>query len=66
MYNIEELYQEIIIDHNQKPRNFGKLPTATVTGEGYNPLCGDQITVYIEFEDKSIKAINFSGSGCAS
>ena len=65
MYNIEELYQEIIIDHNQKPRNFGKLATATASEEGYNPLCGDQVTIYIEFEDKVIKAIKFSGSGCA-
>ena len=62
MYDIEELYQEIIIDHSRNPRNFGKLDTANKTAEGYNPLCGDQITLYIELKDK---LINFSRSGCA-
>ena len=65
MYDIEELYQEIIIDHSRNPRNFGKLDTANKTAEGYNPLCGDQITLYIELKDKLINKIKFSGSGCA-
>ncbi|MBN17934.1 MAG: SUF system NifU family Fe-S cluster assembly protein [Chloroflexi bacterium] len=65
MYNLEELYQEVIIDHNQRPRNFGKLDSANKTAEGYNPLCGDQITLYIEFNDTVIKEIKFYGSGCA-
>ena len=54
MYDIEELYQEIIIDHSRNPRNFGKLDTANKTAEGYNPLCGDQITLYIELKDKRL------------
>ena len=65
MYDIEELYQEIILDHSRNPRNFGKLDSANKTAEGYNPLCGDQITLYIELEDKLINKIKFSGSGCA-
>lgn len=65
MYDIEELYQEIIIDHSRNPRNFGELDSANKTAEGYNPLCGDQITLYIELEDKLINKIKFSGSGCA-
>ena len=65
MYNLEELYQEVMIDHNQRPRNFGKLDSANKTAEGYNPLCGDQITLYIEFNDTVIKEIKFYGSGCA-
>ena len=65
MYDIEELYKEIILDHSRNPRNFGKLDSANKTAEGYNPLCGDQITLYIELEDKLINKIKFSGSGCA-
>ena len=65
MYDIEELYQEIILDHSRNPRNFGKLDSANKTAEGYNPLCGDQNTLYIELEDKLINKIKFSGSGCA-
>ena len=65
MYDIEELYQEIIIDHSRNPRNFGKLDTANKTAKGHNPLCGDQITLYIELKDKLINKIKFSGSGCA-
>ena len=57
--------QEIIIDNSRNPRNFGKLDTENKTAEGYNPLCGDQITLYIELKDKLINKIKFSGSGCA-
>jgi nitrogen fixation NifU-like protein len=65
MSDLRELYQEVIIDHNKNPRNFRKLEDADRTAEGYNPLCGDQITVYLKLEDDVIKEISFQGSGCA-
>ncbi len=65
MSDLSELYQQVILDHNKSPRNFRKLEGANRTAEGYNPLCGDQITVYVKFEDDVIKDISFQGSGCA-
>lgn len=65
MSELSELYQQVILDHNKKPRNFRKLETANRTAEGYNPLCGDQLTVYMELEDEVVKDISFEGSGCA-
>jgi nitrogen fixation NifU-like protein len=65
MSDLRELYQEVILDHNRRPRNFQKLDGANRTAEGYNPLCGDQITVYLRLEDGVIKDISFQGSGCA-
>jgi nitrogen fixation NifU-like protein len=65
MSELSELYQQVILDHNKKPRNFRKLETANHTAEGYNPLCGDQLTVYLDLEDDAIKDISFEGSGCA-
>ena len=65
MYDLQELYQEIVLDHSRKPRNFGKLEDATGTGEGFNPLCGDQITLYLKIEDDTISDIGFEGVGCA-
>ena len=65
MSDLRELYQEVILDHNKKPRNFHKLEGANRTAEGYNPLCGDQITVYIQLENGVIANISFHGSGCA-
>ena len=65
MSDLRELYQEVILDHNKRPRNFQKLEGANRTAEGYNPLCGDQITVYLSVEDNVIKDISFQGSGCA-
>ena len=65
MSNLSELYQEVILDHNKSPRNFRKLEDANRIAEGYNPLCGDQITVYIKLEGDVIKEISFQGSGCA-
>ena len=62
---LKELYQQVILDHNKSPRNFKKLETANHTAEGYNPLCGDKINVFVETEDKKIKDISFLGSGCA-
>lgn len=65
MSELSELYQQVILDHNKKPRNFHKLETANRTAEGYNPLCGDQLTVYMQLEDEVVKDISFEGSGCA-
>ncbi|MBI4546545.1 MAG: SUF system NifU family Fe-S cluster assembly protein [Ignavibacteriae bacterium] len=62
---LNELYQEIILDHNKSPRNFRKMPDATRKVEGYNPLCGDHYTVYVKLEDDIIKDISFEGAGCA-
>ncbi|MBK9316165.1 MAG: SUF system NifU family Fe-S cluster assembly protein [Acidobacteria bacterium] len=65
MSDISELYQQVILDHNKKPRNFRKLESANREQEGYNPLCGDQLTLYLEMDGKVIKDIGFQGSGCA-
>ncbi|MBL1142975.1 MAG: SUF system NifU family Fe-S cluster assembly protein [Proteobacteria bacterium] len=65
MFDIKDLYQEVIVDHNRSPRNFGKLDDANKTLEGFNPLCGDKLTLYLKTEDDTIKDISFDGSGCA-
>ncbi len=65
MSDLRELYQEVILDHNKKPRNFYKLEGANRMAEGYNPLCGDQFTVYLLLEDDVIRNISFEGLGCA-
>jgi nitrogen fixation protein NifU and related proteins len=65
MSELGDLYQQIILDHNKKPRNFQKLADANRTAEGFNPLCGDQIQLYVKLEDGWIRDIGFQGSGCA-
>jgi nitrogen fixation NifU-like protein len=65
MAELNELYQQVILDHNKKPRNFKRLETANREQEGYNPLCGDQITLYLEMDGELIKDVGFQGSGCA-
>ena len=65
MSELSELYQQVILDHNKKPRNFRKLETANHTAEGYNPLCGDQLTIYVNLEDDRVTDVGFEGSGCA-
>ena len=65
MSELSELYQQVILDHNKKPRNFRKIEPATHTAEGHNPLCGDQLTVYLNVEGNEIRDIAFEGSGCA-
>jgi len=65
MSDLRELYQEVIFDHNKKPRNFYKLEDANRKAEGYNPLCGDHITVYLHMDGDTIRKISFEGSGCA-
>ena len=65
MSELSELYQQVILDHNKKPRNFRKLEDANYSADGYNPLCGDQLTVYLNLEDDVVKDVGFEGSGCA-
>jgi nitrogen fixation NifU-like protein len=65
MSELSDLYQQVILDHNKKPRNFRKLDEANRSAEGYNPLCGDQLTVYLQLEDEVVKDVSFEGSGCA-
>jgi nitrogen fixation protein NifU and related proteins len=65
MSDLRELYQELIIDHSKRPRNFKVLETANRTVEGYNPLCGDKITVFLELEHDRVQNVSFQGSGCA-
>ena len=65
MSELTELYQEIILDHNKYPRNYGSLVDFTASREGYNPLCGDEVTVYWKIEDGSIEDISFEARGCA-
>jgi nitrogen fixation NifU-like protein len=63
--NFEELYQEIVLDHSRRPRNFGTLTDATVTAEGRNPTCGDEITLQLKLEGGQIEEARFTGQGCA-
>lgn len=62
---LHELYQEIILDHNKRPRNYGSLAGATHRAEGYNPLCGDRIEVFLVIKDGCIQAIQFEAASCA-
>jgi len=62
---LKELYQQVILDHNKSPRNFRKMDNASSTAEGYNPLCGDHIDVYVLVEDGIVKDVSFKGEGCA-
>ena len=64
--SLRELYQEVILDHSRHPRHFGVLDNATHKAEGYNPLCGDKVTVYLKLgEDGRVADIRFEGKGCA-
>jgi nitrogen fixation NifU-like protein len=65
MSDLRELYQATILDHHKKPRNFRVLSEANRRAEGYNPLCGDKVTVYLKVKDGVVKDISFQGSGCA-
>jgi len=62
---LDELYQQVILDHNKNPRNFGTLEPYSHFAKGHNPLCGDKIDIYLEIQDGIIKDVSFSGSGCA-
>ena len=65
MSDLRELYQEVILEHSKAPRNYCEMETAYHTAEGYNPLCGDHFTVYLNLDGDSIRDISFQGSGCA-
>ena len=65
MTELSELYQQVILDHNKKPRNFRKPEVFNRSAEGHNPLCGDQLTVYLQLDNGIITDVAFEGSGCA-
>ncbi|HET9645479.1 MAG TPA: SUF system NifU family Fe-S cluster assembly protein [Burkholderiaceae bacterium] len=65
MPDLRDLYQEVILDHNRKPRNFGRLAGANRSAKGFNPLCGDQLTLYLKLVDGVIVDVRFEGDGCA-
>lgn len=62
---LRDLYQEVILEHSKKPRNYGLLESANHKAEGYNPLCGDHYTIFVNLKDGAISDITFQGSGCA-
>jgi nitrogen fixation NifU-like protein len=63
--DLRELYQEVILDHAKKPRNFRVLEEATAKADGFNPLCGDKATVYVTLEGDTLKDVTFKGAGCS-
>ncbi len=65
MGDLRELYQEVILDHNRRPHNFRPLPDANRKAEGFNPLCGDRLVVFLRIEEDRIAEVSFTGSGCA-
>lgn len=65
MNELSDLYQEVILDHNRRPRNFHKMKDADHQADGHNPLCGDKITVYLSMDGDKVSDLSFEGSGCA-
>jgi len=65
MTDLQELYQDLILDHGRRPRNFRRLEEADRSAEGYNPLCGDKVKVYVKMDGDVVKDITFEGAGCA-
>jgi nitrogen fixation NifU-like protein len=65
MADLRDLYQEVILDHNRRPRNYRAIGAASHKAEGYNPLCGDRLTVFLEIEGETIRDVSFVGYGCA-
>lgn len=65
MTDLQDLYQELILDHGSRPRNLKKLAGANHTAEGYNPLCGDKVKVYVNLDGEVVRDISFEGAGCA-
>jgi len=63
--DLADLYRDVIVDHNRKPRNFRPMPDADCHAEGFNPLCGDRLTIYVKLDDGVISDVSFQGSGCA-
>ena len=65
MSDLQDLYQDIILDHNRRPRNYGALDGATNRAEGHNPLCGDEVAVELRMENDAVEDVRFTASGCA-
>ena len=65
MPELRDLYQEVILEHSRAPRNYKVLPAANHQAEGYNPLCGDRFTIYLEMDEDAIREVTFQGAGCA-
>ncbi len=65
MSELQDLYQEVILDHNRRPRNFRELPPPARRAEGFNPLCGDRLTLFVDLAGDTIRDVSFVGSGCA-
>ena len=65
MTDLQDLYQELILDHGRRPRNFKALEGATRSAEGYNPLCGDKVKVYVKMDGDIVRDVSFEGAGCA-
>jgi nitrogen fixation protein NifU and related proteins len=63
--DLKELYRDVILDHNKRPRNFGKLESADSHADGHNPLCGDRLTVFLKMNGDRVEDIRFEGKGCA-
>ncbi len=63
--DLRDLYQQVIVDHSKRPRNFRVVEGANRTVEGFNPLCGDKITIFLRIEDNVVKDLSFQGAGCA-
>ena len=63
--DLKDLYRDVIVDHNRNPRNFRAMPDADRHAEGFNPLCGDRLTLYVKLEGETIRDVSFEGSGCA-
>ena len=63
--DLADLYRDVIVDHNRSPRNFRRIERASNEAQGFNPLCGDKLTVYLELDGDVIRDISFEGSGCA-
>jgi len=63
--DLKDLYRDVIVDHNRHPRNFGRLDPADAHADGFNPLCGDRLTLYVNLDGERIREAKFEGSGCA-
>jgi nitrogen fixation protein NifU and related proteins len=63
--DLKELYRDVILDHNKRPRNFGRLEAADAYADGHNPLCGDRLTVFLKMDGDRVEDIRFEGKGCA-
>ncbi len=63
--DLKELYRDVIVDHNRNPRNFGRLEPADAHADGHNPLCGDELSMYVNLDGERVREVKFEGKGCA-